>query len=60
MPNSVDVQLLEDARYAVVVDGIVRYVGSLDECRRRALIFAPKDDKRGVQNQALGRAVRFI
>jgi hypothetical protein len=57
MPNSVDVQLLEDARYAVVVDGIVRYVGSLDECRRRALIFAPKNDERGARNQALRRAL---
>jgi hypothetical protein len=34
MPNSVDIQLLEENRYAVFVDGIVRYVGSLDECRR--------------------------
>jgi hypothetical protein len=33
MPNSVDVQLLEENRYAALVDGIVRYVGSLDEAR---------------------------
>jgi hypothetical protein len=60
MPNSVDIQLLEENRYAVFVDGIVRYVGSLDECRRRALVFAPKEDERGTQNQALRRAVRCI
>jgi hypothetical protein len=60
MPNSVDVQLLEENRYAVLVDGIVRYVGSLDECRRRALIFTPKDDEREAQNQALRRVVQFI
>ena len=59
MSNTVDVQQLEENRYAVLVGGIVRYVGSLEECRRRALIFGPNDGGHEVQDHALRRAVQF-
>ena len=46
MSNTVvDVQQIGENRYAVLVSGIVRYVGSLEECRRRALIFTPEDSE---------------
>jgi hypothetical protein len=61
MSNTVvDVRQLEENRYAILVDGIVRYVGSLEECRRRALIFAPRDDERGARDHALRRAVQLV
>jgi hypothetical protein len=51
----IEVQHLDGNRYAVVVDGIVRYVGHVDECRRRATILAPKAIDRDAQARALGR-----
>jgi hypothetical protein len=60
MSNTVvDVQQLEENRYAVLVRGIVRYVGSLEECQRRALILKPKDGEHEAQDHALRRAVRL-
>jgi hypothetical protein len=59
MSNTVDVQQLEENRYAVLVDGIVRYVGSLEECRRRAVIFSPGDGAHETRDHALRRAVQF-
>ena len=60
MSNTVvDVQQLEENRYAVFVGGIVRYVGSLEECRRRALIFTPRDGEQKARDHALTRAVQF-
>lgn len=59
MSDTVDVQQLGENRYAVLVGGIVRYVGSLDECRRRALIFAPKHSEHEAQGHALLRAIQF-
>ena len=59
MANTVDVQQLEENRYAVLIDGIVRYVGSLEECRRRAVIFAPRDGEHETRDHALRRAVQF-
>jgi hypothetical protein len=54
--HSVDIviQQLDEMRFAVTVDGIVRYVGSQRECDRRAAIFVPKND-RAAQDQALLR-----
>ena len=45
------------ARCALAVNGLVRYVGSRDECLRRAEILARRDDRER-QNQMLGRALR--
>jgi hypothetical protein len=55
--GSVVICRLNDGRYAVSVDGIVRYVGSQEECERRVAILAPKND-RAAQDQALGRLIR--
>jgi hypothetical protein len=51
------IQRLDERRYAVAVDGIVRYVGSQEECQRRAEILSPKND-RNVQDESLVRACR--
>lgn len=46
---------LDQNRYAVTVDHVVRYVGSQEECKRRADILMPKGN-RGMQDRALLRA----
>ena len=46
---------LDENRYAIAVDHVVRYVGSQEECQRRAQILLPKDN-REMQDQALLRA----
>jgi len=50
----VEIQRLDEKRYAVTIDGVVRYVGTLEECERRAAIFTPRND-RAAQDRALGR-----
>jgi hypothetical protein len=50
------IQRLDEWRFAVAVDGLVRYVGSRAECERRAAILMPKYD-RATQDQALLRWV---
>jgi len=52
-----EIQRLDENRYAVTIDGIVRYVGTLEECERRAAILTPRNE-RAAQNQALGRLTR--
>ena len=52
--GNVVIQRLDESRYAVAVDGVVRYVGSQVECERRAAILIPKND-RATQDQALLR-----
>jgi hypothetical protein len=56
--GDVVIQHLDEGRYAVAVDGVVRYVGSQEECERRAAVLAPKND-RAAQNQALARLSRI-
>lgn len=51
----IEVQQLDGNRYAVYVGGIVRYVGPVEECRRRARILAPKESDRDAQARALCR-----
>jgi hypothetical protein len=51
------IQRLDNMRFAVAADGLVRYVGSKVECERRAAILAPRND-RATQDQALLRWVR--
>ena len=46
---------LDENRYAVAVDHVVRYVGSQEECQRRAEILIPKSD-REMQDRGLLRA----
>ena len=53
----VEIQRLDENRYAVTIDGVVRYVGTLEECERRAAILTPKND-RAAQDRALGRLTR--
>jgi hypothetical protein len=54
--SDVVIQRLDEWRFAVAVDGLVRYVGSQSECDRRAAILMPKND-RAMQDQALLRWV---
>ena len=46
---------LDESRFALGVDRVIRYVGSLEECERRAAILMPKND-RAVQDRGLVRA----
>ena len=50
----VEILRLDENRYAVTIDGIVRYVGTVEECERRAAILTLKND-RAAQDRALGR-----
>ena len=52
--RDVVIQRLDEWRYAVAVDGLVRYAGSQAECERRAAILLSKND-RAAQDQALAR-----
>lgn len=46
---------LDENRYAVGIDHLIRYVGSLEECQRRADILTAKHD-RDAQDRGLVRA----
>jgi hypothetical protein len=48
------VQRLDERRYALTIDGIVRYVGTEEECQRRIAMLVPNHD-RARQDKALGR-----
>jgi hypothetical protein len=52
--EGVAVWRLDENRYAVAVDHVVRFVGSREECQRRAEILMPKSD-RDMQDRALLR-----
>ena len=54
MKDDVVIQRLDETRFAVAVDGLVRYVGSQAECQQRAAILLPRND-RATQDQALLR-----
>jgi len=54
---AVEIQQLDEYRYAVSLDGVVRYVGTREECQRRAALLVVKDD-REAQDRALGRLSR--
>jgi len=53
------VQRLDDNRYVLTVDGIVRYVGTRKECERRSPILTAKND-RATQDRALARLGRSM
>jgi hypothetical protein len=48
---------LDEIRYAIGVDHVIRYVGSQEECERRAEILFPRET-RDFQDRALARACR--
>jgi len=52
------IQRLDERRFTLAVDGIVRYVGTEEECQRRLGILAPKSD-RAEQDKALARLARI-
>jgi hypothetical protein len=58
-PHEIVVQRLDEWRYALAVDGIVRYVGSEEECQRRLAMLVPNNDRAG-QDEALGRLWRIM
>ena len=55
--TGVEVRRLDENRYAVMFDGVARFVGSLDECERRAAILLPRSD-RAAQDKAVARVTR--
>ena len=57
--SEIAVWRLDDNRYAVSVDGIVRYAGSREACERRFEILMPKND-RANQDEALARLGRSM
>lgn len=50
--EGVAVWRLDENRYAVGINRLIRYVGSLEECQRRADILSSKSD-RNLQDRAL-------
>jgi len=56
--RDVVIQRLDERRYAITIGGIVRYVGTEEECQRRLEILAPKSD-RAEQDKALARLGRI-
>jgi hypothetical protein len=55
--NRLEIQRLDDKRYALTLDGLVRYVGTQEECERRAVILSQKND-RATQDKALARSLQ--
>jgi hypothetical protein len=53
--DTVAIWRLDEHRFAVGVDNVVRYVGSQEECQRRAAILTRKPD-REMQDRSLLRA----
>ena len=53
------IERLDERRYAVTVDGIVRYVGTQEECQQRVAVLTQKKD-RADQDEALVRSVRLM
>ena len=49
---------LDEKRYAISVDQVIRYVVSQEECQRRAEILLHKDSRK-VQDEALVRACQI-
>ena len=56
--RAIVIERLDERRYAVTVDGIVRYVGTQEECQRRLAMLAPNNE-RADQDKALGRLCRI-
>jgi hypothetical protein len=56
--EGVAVRRLDENRYAISVDQVVRYVGSQAECERRAEILV-QQNSRDAQDAALARVCRM-
>ena len=56
--REVMVHRLDERRHALTVDGVVRYVGTEEECQRRLAMLVPKND-RADQDKALARLWRI-
>ena len=54
--NGLEIQRLDEKRYALTLDGLVRYVGTKEECERRAVLLSQKSD-RTTQDKALARSI---
>jgi hypothetical protein len=57
--REVVVQRLDERRYALAVDGVVRYVGTEEEYQRRLAMVVPKNNG-GRQNDGWGRLWRIM
>ena len=55
--GAIAIERLDERRYAVTVDGIVRYVGTQEECQQRIAVLTQKKD-RADQDEALARSVQ--
>jgi len=53
------IQRLDERRYAVTVGGIVRFVGTQEECQQRVAMLGEKEDRTD-QDEALARSVRRL
>ena len=56
--EGVAIRRLDEKRYAISVDQVIRYVGSREECQHRAEILLPKDSRKE-QDKALMRACQL-
>jgi hypothetical protein len=56
--EGVAVRRLDENRYAMSVDQVIRYIGSQEECERRAAILLPKNS-RDMQDRALARVCQM-
>ena len=57
--GAIVIERLDQRRYAVTVDGIVRYVGTQEECQQCVAVLGQKED-RADQDKALARSVRRL
>ena len=55
--GAIMIERLDERRYAVIVDGIVRFVGTQEECQQRVAVMVQKKD-RAEQNKALAQSIR--
>jgi len=57
--GSIVIERLDERRYAVTVDGIVRFVGTQEECQQRVAVLVQKKD-RADRDKALARSIRLL
>jgi len=57
--GAIAIERLDERRYAVTVDGIVRYVGTQEECQHRVAMLGQKEDRTN-QDEALARSIRLL
>ena len=55
--GAIVIERLDERRYAVTVDGVVRFVGTQEECQQRAAMLTQKKD-RADQNNAFVQSIR--